>query len=250
MTYTAKTYVIGIFWVVLGAGLGALSLSAANFKSSAPLKGIVVNIDGFGNDDGYFMKPTDIEHEIVQVIGSVSKHTVGDVSCDVVEDVLSKNPFISKVDVYVSGNGQLTAHIAQRKPILRVMSNGHNFYLDTEGKRMPVSTHYTPHVHVLTGAAAEKHAEDVLDLVQHIRDDEFMNAFVGQLDYPVQGEVTLIPTVGHAEILFGTPDRIAEKFENLKAFYSEVITEVGWDQYRTIDLRFRDQIICKKNPTS
>ena len=90
----------------------------------------------------------------------------------------------------------------------------------------------------------------LLDLVLQLREDEFMNAFIEQLHIVSQGEIVMIPKVGRAEILFGKPERIAEKFENLKAFYSEVVAETGWYKYSTIDLRFRDQIICKKNPTS
>jgi cell division protein FtsQ len=225
-------------------------LSAANFKSRGTLKGVVVEIKGL-EGDAAFMKAESIERQITTLIGPLSKHTVGDVSTDVIERVLSKNPFIRDVEVYVSGNGELTAQIVQRVPIVRVMSPaGKSFYLDTQGKRMPASTEYTPHVHLITGSVGEASAEDLLPLVEYIRNDVFLNAFVGQIHCDAGDDVILVPTVGHARILFGEPDRIAEKFENLKAFYTEVIAEIGWEHYRSIDLRFRNQIICKKNPTS
>ncbi|HLF64893.1 MAG TPA: hypothetical protein VI603_14110 [Saprospiraceae bacterium] len=237
------------FWTVFATSLGVLCLSAVNQKQNMMLKGITVDLSG-PDGDVYFMTPADIEREITKVIGPLTKHTVGEVSCDVIEEVLSRNPFIEKADVYVSGNAKLTAQITQREPVLRVISGGQNFYLDGKGVRMPVSRNHTARVHVLTGPMATAYAKDVLELVLQIRKDKFMDAFIEQLDYVSRNEIVLIPKVGHTQILFGAPDRIPEKFENIKAFYSEVIAQTGWDRYSTIDLRFRDQIICKKNPTS
>jgi cell division protein FtsQ len=237
------------FWTVLCAGLGVLCLSAAKFKKHAGLKEIAIEIKG-GADDNYFMRTEDVQAEITKVIGPLAKHTVGDVSCDVIEKTLSQNAFIENVEVFVTGNAVLTARITQRKPVLRVIADGQNFYIDETGKRMPVSPHYTPRVHVLTGSGAAKHAEELLKLVQYIREDKTLNAMIGQLEYTSDNEVILIPAIGRAQILFGKSEHIAEKFENLRAFYTEVLAESGWEQYRTIDLRYRDQIICKKNPTS
>jgi cell division protein FtsQ len=249
MNRDIRTILVTAFWTALCAGLGVLCLSAAKFKKHATLKEIAVEIKG-GADDTYFMRPEDIQSEIIKIIGPLSKHTVGDVSCDIIEATLSENPFIENVDVFVSGNAVLTARITQRKPVLRVIADGQNYYLDEAGKKMPVSQYYTPRVHVLTGNGASKHAEELLELVRFIKQDKTLNALIGQLEYTTADEVILIPAIGRAQILFGKAELIAEKFENLSAFYEEVLAESGWEQYRTIDLRYRNQIICKKNPTS
>lgn len=249
MKHITREFIVKVFWTVVATGLGVLCLSAVNHKKNMAIKGIDVDLNG-SDEDVYFMTPADIESEIIKVIGPLAKHKVGDVSCDVVEEVLSRNPFIEKADVYVSGNAKLTAQITQREPVLRVISEGQNFYLDRKGERIPVSRNHTARVHVLTGPAAAAHAKDVLELVLYIRQDELMNAFIEQLHLVSASELVLVPKVGNTQILFGKPDRIAEKFENLKVFYSEVVAKTGWNTYSTIDLRFRDQIICKKNPTS
>ena len=249
MKLISRTLLVHIFWTVIATGLAVLCLSAVNYKKNMPLKSISVEVEG-ADSDAYFLVPSDIEREILKIIGPLAKHTVGDVSCDVIEQELSKNPFIENVDVYVSGNSQLTARITQREPILRVISEGQNFYLDSKGNKVPVSKNYTPRVHVLTGPMAAKHAQDVLGLVQFIKKDKLLQAFIEQIHYAAGDQIILVPALGHAQILFGAPDRIAEKFENLKEFYSEVVNETGWDIYSSIDLRFRDQIICKKIPTS
>jgi cell division protein FtsQ len=249
MNRNTWAFVIKIFWAVLAAGLGALCLSAVNYKKNMPLRGISVQIEGPGKNT-CFMRPADIERQMLKVIGPLANHNVGDVSCDVLEQDLSRNPFVENVDVFVSGNAKLTARITERTPVMRVITDSESFYLDSKGARMPVSSFYTARVHVLTGPMAANHAGDVLQLTELLRDDEFMNAFIDQLHYVSKHEIMLIPKVGGARISFGGPDRIQEKFDFIKAFYSEVVAETGWEKYSIIDVRFRNQIICKKIPTS
>lgn len=249
MKINTMTMLRNLFWMALAGCLGAVCLAAVDFKKQVALKGI--SVDLVGAEQGvYFMRPENIESEIRKIIGPLEKHTVGDISCDIIEEVLSKNPFIRTVDVYVSGNAVLVARITQREPVLRVFGEGQSFYLDSEGKRIPVSPHYTPRVHVLTGPGAAQHAEAMLDMVMTISRDGELNALVGQIEVISRDEIVIIPTVGRARILMGDTSRMTEKFENLKAFYREVMAESGWDRYHSIDLRFRNQIICKKNPTS
>ena len=236
-------------WTILAVALGVLCLSAANFKKQAALKG--VSVEMIGSEEGqYFMKKETIESEIIKLIGSLDKHTVGDISCDIIERELSRNPFIEDVNVFVSGRGVLTARLKQRSPVVRVISRGESFYIDAEGKRMPTSPYYSPRVHVITGNAAARDAESILDVVRYIRQDAVLDALVSQIELQDKDDIVLIPTVGKVKIRFGAPEYIVEKFENLKAFYSEVMAETTWDEYQSIDLRFRNQIVCKKNPTS
>jgi cell division protein FtsQ len=237
-------------WAVAGTGLCILCVSAVNYKKLSPLKGISVDISGEVEDGKYFMTSTDIEREITKVIGPLNKHRVGDVSCDVLEQELAQNPFIEEVNVYVSGNSKLTAQITQREPVMRVMSQGLDFYVDSKGNKLPVSRNHTARVHVITGTMAALQPQDMLELVEALRKDKFMNAFIDQVVYQGKNEIILIPKVGTMKILFGAADRITEKFENIEAFYTEVIATTGWDMYESIDVTYRNQIICKKNPTS
>jgi cell division protein FtsQ len=231
------------------AGLGVLCLSAVNYKKGLPLQGIAVHIEGSGKNT-CFMRPADIERQMLKVIGPLDKHRVGDVSCDVLEKDLARNPFVEEVEVFVSANAKLNARITERTPVMRVIGDGESFYLDSKGARMPVSSFYTARVQVITGPMASKHAKDVLELTEHLRDDEFMNAFIDQVHYVAKNDIILIPKVGGARILFGGPERIQEKFDFIKVFYSEVIAETSWDKYSTVDVRYHNQIICKKNPSS
>ena len=40
--------------------------------------------------------------------------------------------------------------------------------------------------------------------------------------------------------------RLDRKFDKLMRFYRNGLSTIGWDEYRTIDIRYKDRVICKK----
>ena len=47
-------------------------------------------------------------------------------------------------------------------------------------------------------------------------------------------------------ILLGTLDDMNEKLENLRLFLREGIVLKGWNVYKEINLKFKNQIVCVK----
>jgi cell division protein FtsQ len=60
------------------------------------------------------------------------------------------------------------------------------------------------------------------------------------------GEFTLIPKVGDQKILFGNYTNVKDKLENLKIFYQEGMPYEGWQKYRTINLKYKGQVVCER----
>ena len=60
------------------------------------------------------------------------------------------------------------------------------------------------------------------------------------------GEVELVPRVGEHTVLLGTPTRVEEKLARLKEFYTEGLNKVGWNKYSALNLKYDNQVICKK----
>ena len=65
------------------------------------------------------------------------------------------------------------------------------------------------------------------------------------------GQMEVIPKIGGQTIRFGMVDEnLPEKFDRLKIFYNEGLRKVGWDKYKTIDLRYKDQVVCERRDTT
>lgn len=59
------------------------------------------------------------------------------------------------------------------------------------------------------------------------------------------GDMELIPRIGSHTIIFGKAEDIDIKFRKLKAMY-RVFNKIGWNLYKSINLKFKDQVICTK----
>jgi cell division protein FtsQ len=164
-----------------------------------------------------------------------------------IENTLLKNPFIKKADCYITSGGDVTIRLEQRLPVLRVMANnGEDYYLDNTGHIMSQSR-YAAHLPVATGYITADYAERYLvDIAKMLKDDAFWDSQVEQINVLKNGDVELIPRVGDHVLSMGSPKYMDGKLERMKEFYKDVMPQVGWNKYESINLEFDNQIICKK----
>ncbi len=99
----------------------------------------------------------------------------------------------------------------------------------------------------------QKNYEDfvkLLTFVEHVESDSFWRSEVVQIvarSTPAGAlEVDLIPRSGDFRIRFGRLDDFGRKFERLERFYRKGLSRIGWNYYRSIDVRYDNQVICKR----
>lgn len=188
-----------------------------------------------------------------QLIGRKLK----EVDVQLIEEVLDMNPFIKEADVYISATNVLHIRIDQRKPMLRLVdTRGVNFYMDEEGYRLPLSKNYTCRVPVVTGYIPvpeyvylfnnEDIFQQLYTLGKAIREDDFIRALIEQIDVNVRNEITLIPKLGTAKIIFGEIEDVDNKFFKLKRYYKKGLPYAGWDKYKSINLSYDNLVFCKR----
>lgn len=99
----------------------------------------------------------------------------------------------------------------------------------------------------------EKNYEDFMKLltfVKYVENDDFWRSEVVQITARTTPsgalEVDLTPRSGRYLICFGRLEKMDEKFDKLLRFYRSGLSVIGWDTYRTIDIRYNDQVVCRK----
>ena len=99
----------------------------------------------------------------------------------------------------------------------------------------------------------EKSYEDFMKLltfVEFVEDDDFWRSEVVQIAARTAPsgalEVVLVPRSGRHTILFGRIEQVERKFDKLLRFYRSGLQNIGWDAYGTIDIRYNDQVVCRK----
>jgi len=79
-----------------------------------------------------------------------------------------------------------------------------------------------------------------------ILEDPFMNALTEQLVVDEKKDVCIIPKLGHHKIILGDAEDIENKFKRLEIFYKQGMPPEGWNIYKEINLKYKDQVVAKK----
>jgi cell division protein FtsQ len=201
-----------------------------------------------------FLRSSDIKQWVKKNHGNIFNKKLSNINLRKIEEGLSKFQSIEKVEVYTSivGNGNpnegaLVARIKQRKPVFRINSAGRDYYVDKYGKFIDWSPRFTPRVMIVGGIVPGDLArKQLLPLIEYINNDPFLNAQIDQIYVSSRGELSMVPRVGEQRIYFGKPDDFQVKFRNLKALYTDGFSSGGWSKYKSINVEYRNQVICTK----
>ena len=190
------------------------------------------------------------EGDVVRVVkeryGDVAGRGITEIDKDSIERLLVGRSVVKSAQVYYSLDGYLHIEIRQRKPVLRVL-NDDGYYVDEDGRIMPLSHKYTSRVVVATGNVSRKFAcEELYPFVMALRNDEFWDAYVEQIVVDGKKEVILIPKVGNFRIVLGGMKGYEQKMGRLRLFLKKGIARKGWNLYKEINLKFGRQIVCVK----
>ena len=157
---------------------------------------------------------------------------------------------VEKAQIYLSSNGHLNIALETRTPILRVINmEGVSYYIDEKGKSMPFSNKFTSKVIVANGYIGGEDSEVVENLILLVRaigKNEFFSRKVQQIFVNEEGEFELVTLLGSHVVLLGSLERLNEKLDNLEAFYRRSTDLVDLERYKLVNLKYSDQIVCKK----
>lgn len=190
--------------------------------------------------------------EIILLMESISDSIVGKPITQLplfeIESKIEQQKNIENAEVYVTLDGRLQIDVKEKEPIVRVKSvNQKEFYMDKEGAIFDLSSNYTKRLLVANGNIKDSlDLSSITALANHINGDPFLKSQIIQIYIKENKEIELIPRVGNHNILLGRIDGYKEKFKKLKLFYSEGVKQTGWNNYKEINLKFKDQIVCVK----
>jgi len=160
------------------------------------------------------------------------------------ENRLLENPMIRDAQVFLTVGGTLGAKIEQRTPIARV-SGSPDYYIDIDGKKMPLSSVYTARVPLINGSP-KMEINKVTNLILKINEDSFMKNSVIGLDVKANGNIMLRLRKLNFKVQFGTAESIDKKFQNFKAFYQKIKLDGSLDAYSLVNLQFVSQVVATK----
>ncbi len=242
--------------------LFAMPVYYAASSSSKPCSGIVINIAD--SSDYHFVTKRQLLNLAYGRNGKILGQPLSKVSAQDIENRINVLRELKVAEVYTTIDGAVHLYVDQRNPVLRIIPDeGGDYFLDDEGYLFRKRNLYNPRLHIIEGniniTPAMLDSVSVLDtlirgtilkdayhFVKYINRDNFWSAQIDQIHVDGNDEINLIPRVGNHIIHLGTFENYEAKLNNLEALYEDVMPVVGWDKYSTINLEYRDQVVCRK----
>jgi len=261
-----KKILITVVWALLVAGIGSLFVFANKKQGNETCRMLKVKVEYNKADplinEAYIVRL--ITKEGIRIKGQPLKS----IPTAAIQQLLTKNPYIQRTSVRIGVDGIVNVFAEQREALVKIMpTDGAPFYLDTEGAIMPMSPGYPARVMVASGfirtrlSWEKEHStgmipepfkmltpdlQKVFIAASALSKQSFTLALTEQLFLNNQGELELIPKIGDQIIVLGDTTHLAEKIENLNTFYTRGMQAEGWNNYRSISLKYRNQVICTK----
>jgi cell division protein FtsQ len=163
------------FWCVLLTGL-VISLGFVNKEQEEMLcAGMDVHVNQ--DNDLYFLDNIDVERLIHDRGDSIKGQPMHTVNVPEMEKALNSHADIANAEVYMTIDGTLKVDVKQRRPVIRIFNaNGESYYLDEDGKPMPLSDKYTAKVLVANGNLFEPYASRYIYTVDELAKDSALKA--------------------------------------------------------------------------
>ncbi len=203
-----------------------------------------ISIKFLGNTDLYLTEGA-VNKLLIQNYGSVKNRTKEQVVLNTIEEVIESNPMVKNAQVYLTVDGKLVSKIVQRKPIGRVEGVS-KFYLDDEGKRMPLSRHHSARVPIITGKITGKSLEDAYTILNYINRDDFLRKNVIGIHIEDDEKYQLKFRLENFVVNLGDVKNLDEKFKNFMAFYVKATKDKTLEKYAIVSLEFDNQVVCTK----
>lgn len=224
-------------------------------QGNVAIKDISIKIDNL--NENHFVDENDVLDLMELDQQTLKGAGLEEVNLKEIEKRVRQEPFIKEADIYSDIKGNVVIRVELRRPVARLVRNdGPDGYIAEDGTIMPVSSKYTSRVILISGGfirtlLKQRNANDLeegkqlMQLIQTIRENDFWNAQIAQLDIDSKANITMYSQVGDERIEFGKPDDQETKFKKLMIFYKEILPRTGWNKYKRVNLQYAGQIVAE-----
>lgn len=209
--------------------------------------GITVNVTGSDNQLIVERTKSGIVSELKDYPEPIVGVPVHNVNTRGVEEYLSSMSNFEHVNCMISSDNRLLVEAKPLVPVMRVFEDGNSYYINRTGKRIEAKAEFFADVPVVTGDfTATFTPRDVLPLVRYIESDARLSNLVSMVQARNCRNLILVPRIKGHVVNFGDTSRMKEKSSNLFLFYRKVMPYKGWEEYDTISVKFRGQVVATR----
>ena len=213
-------------------------------NEARPVKSSLVE---FSNGSNLFLSHEMVNKLLIQKNGEVENQSKSLINLHDLENVVFQNPLVEDVKIFLTIGGVIKTVVKQRIPMARVNTDSGVYYIDSQGLKMPLSSNYSARVLLISGSIEDNDLPSIFSLVQRIKLDSFLSKLIVGIHKNSKGEYILQTRKYDQKIQIGKIEDLNVKFKKLEAFYNEVNQNNEAGVYKTINLKFSNQVVCTKN---
>lgn len=232
-----------LFFLVLIASLSFLYSFSSKRNQQKKVSEIVVE---FELGDNNFLTHSMVNKLLIQNAETVSNKAKSVINLYGLENKVLKNPYVERASVFLTINGKLKTIIKQRIPVARIVLENDSYYVDKQGVSVPLSDVYSARVLLISGVENTAEINQVLPLVSFILRDPFLQKEIVGIEKSAVNEYQFSVRSGDYKIKFGDLSQVDLKFKKLKAFYNIAFKDKTIENYKTINLKYHNQVVCTK----
>lgn len=251
---TIRKILFVTIWLVIGAGMLTLLIAAISKKNKGLCSDYVISIKGAAIN--HFIDIKDVDLILKKAVnGKVKGQPIALLNLNELEKRLEYNSWIQDAELYFDSKDVLHVSVMEKEPAARIFTlNNTSFYIDSLGRKIPLSDKLSASVPVFTGFADNQSAtvkdslllNDIRQTANFINSNPFWLSQVAQIDIAGDGTFEMTPVVGSHTVRLGNGQNISQKFNRLMVFYKEVLSKTGFEKYKLIDVQYKGQVVVSK----
>lgn len=238
-----KRFLKYILFLFLLVGLSFLYSFSSVRNKEKKVSEIVIE---FAEGDTNFLTYAMVDKLLIQNDEPVLNLTKSVIDLYSLENRVSENPYVEEVAVFLTVGGQLKSVVKQRSPIARIILKDDSYYVDEQGIKVPISSNFSARVMLVSGIESDENLEEIIPLIKFILKDEFLKKEIVGIEKFKNDEYQFSVRSGDYKIDFGKLTKVDIKFKKIKAFYNKAFEDNSIKNYKTINVKYHNQVVCTK----
>lgn len=238
-----KRLLVYIAFVVLVGFLFFLYGFTGKRNGAKKIKRPVIEFAGGSNN---FLTHSLVDKMLIQNSKFVENQPKSVVDLHLLETNVSASPYVENATVFLTINGVLKTFIKQRTPIARIVDKEEPYYIDKHGVEIPLSINHSARVPLVSGVGNVEEIKELIQLITIISSDDFFAKEVVAIDKNAQNDYVFGVRTGSYKIVFGGLANAQLKLKKLKAFYNKTLVDGSIRKYKSINLKYHNQVVCTK----
>jgi hypothetical protein len=164
-----------------------------------------------------------------------------------IEKYLERLGNFERVDCVLTAGGTLKVEAVPLVPVMRVFFADNSYYINKDGRHIASNAEFFTDVPVVIGRFTHGfQPRDVLPLVRYAEKDPDLRELMSTIVAESADNLIIVPRIKGHVVNFGDTTRLAEKTKALMLFYKKVMPYKGWNEYDTISVKFKGQVVATR----